>query len=328
LRARPGSQDAASVIEIVDAPLPDPGPGQLRIRNIAMSVDPYMRLCLDGAAGPAAAFALGEALPGMAIGIVEESRVADIAAGDVVSSMFGWREAFVADADMVEKLNAATGLPPRAFLSVLGGTGFTAYVGMMHLGRPQPGETVLVSGAGGAVGSIAAQLARMQGAKTLALAGSDAKCAWLRGAGIDHAINYRVVEDLDGALSAAAPEGLDLYFDNVGGGQFETAISLARSRARFVECGMISTYVAERSQAPRNLVQIIAKSITIYGFTVVDFMDLREWFLADMTGWIRDGHIRWEETVYEGLDRAPGALDDMFRGANLGKMIVSLDAAP
>jgi NADPH-dependent curcumin reductase CurA len=327
LRARPGSQTAASVIDIARLRLPPLEPGQVRVRNIAMSVDPYMRLCLNEAAGPASVFALGQPLSGAAVGIVEASSAAGFAVGDAVASMLGWREAFVADAVAVEKLDGEPGVPLRGFLSVLGQTGFTAYIGMIHLGQPEPGETVLVSGAGGAVGSIASQLARMRGAKVVALAGSDAKCAWLRAAGIDQAINYRDVADLNEALATAMPDGIDLYFDNVGGEQLEAAITLARSRARFVECGMISTYRAARSEAPRNLVQIIAKTITMYGFTMVDFLDLRGRFLVDMTRWIRDGSVRWEETVYAGLEQAPAALDDLFRGANLGKMVVSLSGA-
>ncbi len=326
LRVRPGPAGmAAGVFDIVDTVVQEPGEGEVLVRNLAMSVEPYMRLCLDDTYGPAMASPLGEPPSGSAVGRVVLSRASGLVPGDIVRSNFGWRECFLVSADAVEKLPVIANIPAEAFLSVLGTTGFTAYVGMIDIGRPSLGETVLVSGAAGAVGSVACQLAKARGATVIGIAGSEDKCSWLKKLGIDHVINYRQSPDLVHSIGSCAPDGIDLYFDNVGGSQLEAAITVARPRARFVECGMISTYQAsEAPKAPHNLVQIIAKGLTLYGYTAADFGHLQPAFRAAMLNWLATGEVQWRHNVYDNLARAPQALDDLFAGVGIGKSIVRL----
>ena len=227
-----------------------------------------------------------QALQGGAIGEVVESNAEGFAKGDLVSSFLGWREAFVAPpaTAMLEKLPRNANVPDEAYLGVLGMPGLTGYAGLLEIGKPKPGDTVFVSGAAGAVGSVVSQVAKIKGCTVIASAGTDAKCDWLRAQGIDHAINYKTCGNLLAAVRAAAPKGIDVYFDNVGGEHLEVAIEVARPFARLVECGMISGYNAmEAMPGPRNIIQVVGKSLTIRGFIVSEFAALRPQFLADMT---------------------------------------------
>jgi hypothetical protein len=302
-----------------------PGAGEVLVRNTWMSVDPYMRGRMYDRASYVPPFQIGEALQGGAIGEVVESNADGFAKGDLVSSFFGWREAFVAPAAALEKLPRQANVPDQAFLGVLGMPGLTGYAGLLEIGQPMAGETVFVSGAAGAVGSVVAQIAKIKGCTVVATAGTDAKCDWLRGRGIDHAINYKSCGNLLDAVRAAVPKGIDVYFDNVGGEHLEVAIEVARNGARFAECGMISSYNdTEPSVGPRNIIQIVGKSLRIRGFIVNEFAALRPQFLQDMTGWIADGKVAWEETVFDGVAKAPEAFIGLFSGGNTGKMLVKL----
>ncbi len=203
--------------------------------------------------------------------------------------------------------------------------GLTAYSGLTRIGEPKPGETVFVSGAAGAVGAIVCQIAKLRGCKVVASAGSDAKLAWLRSVGVDAGVNYKTCGNLLEAVRKAAPNGVDIYFDNVGGDHLEVALEAARPFARFIECGMISAYNdTEPKPGPRNLIYIVGKNITMRGFIVATFWDMREQFRAEMTQWIKDGAVKWEETVQNGIENAPRAFLDLFAGANTGKMLVKL----
>ena len=325
LKSRPVGTPTAANFDIATVDVGAPGAGQVLVRNTWMSVDPYMRGRMYDRASYVPPFQVGEALQGGAIGEVVESNAEGFAKGDLVSSMFGWRELFVAPAAALEKLPRQPGIPDEAFLGVLGMPGLTGYAGLLEIGQPKPGETVFVSGAAGAVGSVVAQVAKIKGCTVVATAGSDAKCDWLRSRGVDHAINYKTCGNLLDAVRAAVPKGIDVYFDNVGGEHLEVAIEMARPFTRFAECGMISNYNdTAPSAGPRNVIQIVGKSLRIRGFIVSEFAGLRPQFFKDMMGWIADGSLKWEETVMQGVDKAPDAFIGLFSGGNTGKMLVKL----
>ncbi len=325
LKSRPVGMPAADNFEVASVDVAAPGAGEVLVRNSFMSVDPYMRGRMYDRASYVPPFQIGEVLQGGAIGEVVESNAEGFAKGDLVSSFFGWREAFVVPGPALEKLPRAANVPDQAFLGVLGMPGLTGYAGLLEIGQPKAGDTVFVSGGAGAVGSVVAQIARIKGCTVVATAGSDAKCDWLRARGVDHAINYKSCGNLLNAVRAAAPNGIDVYFDNVGGEHLEVAIEMARPFARLIECGMISEYnAAEPSPGPRNMIQIVGKSLRIRGFIVSEFAALRPQFLTDMMGWIAEGKLAWEETVLDGVDKAPDAFIGLFSGGNTGKMLVRL----
>ena len=324
LTSRPNGTPTAANFETATVEIGAPGAGEVLVRNTWMSVDPYMRGRMYDRPSYVPPFQIGQALQGGALGEVVASNADGFAPGDLVSSMYGWRETFVAPAAALEKLPRHANVPDQAFLGVLGMPGLTAYAGLLEIGQPKQGETVFVSGGAGAVGSVVAQIARIKGCTVVATAGSDAKCDWLRSRGIDHAINYRNGNLLD-QVRAAVPKGIDVYFDNVGGEHLEVAIEVARPAARFAECGMISAYNdTEPTPGPRNFIQVVGKALRIRGFIVTEFAGLRPQFLKDMTGWIADGKLAWEETVMNGVEKAPDAFIGLFSGSNTGKMLVRI----
>ncbi len=325
LKSRPVGLPQAADFEVATVTLGAPGPGDVLVRNRFMSVDPYMRGRMVDRKSYVPPFALGKALEGGAVGQVVESGDPGFAPGDWVLSMWGWREAFVMPAATLTRLAIPEGTPPQAFLGVLGMPGLTAWSGLLEIGQPKAGETLFVSGGAGAVGSVVAQIGKIRGCHVVATAGSDAKCQWLRDAGIDAAINYRTCGNLLDAVRAAAPRGIDIYFDNVGGEHLEVAIELANPFARLVECGMIASYNAtDLPPGPRNIIMVIGKSLRMQGFIVTQFQHLEPRFRADMHGWIAEGRMRWEETVVDGIEAAPSAFIGLFTGANTGKMLVRL----
>jgi NADPH-dependent curcumin reductase CurA len=303
--------------------LPDPGAGEALVRNLWMSVDPYMRGRMYDRPSYVPPFALSEVMMGGAIGVVEKSNDPKLKPGDLVESMNGWREAFIASAAALNKLPQEN-VPAQAYLGVLGMPGLTAYSSFHRIGEPKSGDTVFVSGAAGAVGSAVCQIAKIRGCTVVASAGSDAKLAWLKSVGVDAGVNYKN-GDLLAAVRAAAPKGIDIYFDNVGGEHLEVALDVARPFARFIECGMISVYNEDgQKPGPSNMHFIVGKRIKMQGFIVVDYADMRPQFLADMTQWVKDGRVKWEETVENGVENAPKAFLNLFSGANTGKMLVKL----
>ncbi len=324
LKSRPIGVPSLDNFEIAATTLPDPVHGEVLVRNHWLSVDPYMRGRMYDRPSYVPPFRIGAALEGGAVGEVLASNDPAFAVGDMVSSMLGWREAFVAPATALTRLPAG-GAPPQAYLGVLGIPGLTAYAGLLQLGEPKPGETVLVSGAGGAVGQIVCQIAKLKGCKVVASAGSDEKLAWLKEAGVDAGVNYKTCGELLPALRAVTPKGVDIYFDNVGGAHLEAALELARPFARFVECGMIASYNdTGPTPGPQNMSYIIGKRIRMQGFIVLDFFSLHDKFEKDMNQWIDEGAIRWEETVESGLEKTPAAFLSLFSGGNTGKMLVKL----
>jgi hypothetical protein len=294
-----------------------------------MTVDPYMRGRMNDVKSYTPPFAIGEALTGGAIGQVTASAHPAFAVGDVVSSMAGWREAFTARPEAVGLTRLPdTDLGPQTFLGALGMPGLTAYAGLLRIGAPRPGETVFVSGAAGAVGSLVCQIAKIKGCYVVGSAGGARKCEWLRSLGVDAVIDYKSVGAggaLTRALREAAPKGVDVYFDNVGGDHLTAAIDCANVFARMPICGMISLYNADRPQpGPHNMTMIIGKRIRIEGLLVTDHSDMQAQFVAEMSDWIRSGRIVHEETVMEGIERAPDAFLGLFSGENTGKMLVRL----
>lgn len=325
LKSRPDGVPSKDNFELQEVRLPSPADGELLIRNLCMSVDPYMRGRMRDVPSYVPPYQVGKPLDGRAIGRVMESNHPDYQPGDLLRSELGWREAFISNGEGLFKLPDLADVPPSAFLGVLGIPGMTAWSGFTQIGQPKAGETVFVSGAAGAVGSVVVQLARILGCKVVASAGSEEKCEWLKSLGADHVINYRQTTDLLAAVRQAAPDGIDIYFDNVGGEHLEVAIETARPFARFVECGMISAYNATTPvPGPRNIIMVIGKSLRMQGFIVREFYHLQDEFIASMADWIRSGQVQWQETLFDGLETAPDAFIGLFSGRNIGKMVVQL----
>ncbi len=324
LKSRPVGMPSAENFELATVPVPDPGPGEVQVKNLWMTVDPYMRGRMIDRASYVPPFQLGEPLQGGAIGEVVASNGPRFKRGDLVSSMFGWREAFNAPAGNLQKLDTF-GLPPQAFLGVAGMPGLTAWVGLLKIAALKPGDVVFVSAAAGAVGSVVCQIAKIKSHTVIGSAGGAEKVAFLKEIGVDHVIDYKATGDLAAALLQAAPNGIDVYFDNVGGEHLEAALTAANRFARFAECGMISQYnVAGVPTGPRNIILVVGKSLRLEGFIVSNHFNLQPEFQKDMAGWIRDGKITWKETVEHGIENAPRAFLKLFNGENLGKMLVKL----
>lgn len=322
LERRPHGIPELDCFGLVERTLDAPGHGELLVRNEWLSVDPYMRGRMVDQKSYIPPFELNQPMDGAAVGVVLESGDERFAPGDRISHFAGWRDLAVINADTANRIDTAA--PPQAYLGPLGFPGLAAYAGLLRLGSPKPGETVFVSAAAGAVGSVVAQIAKIKGCRVIGSSGSDEKLAWLRDEiGVDAVINYRKVPDLTAALREAAPNGIDVYFDNVGGGHLEAAIEVANEFARFTLCGMIEQYNIEPS-GPRNIMAVIGKSIRLEGMIVTNFLDMWEDFQRDVTGWIDGGKLKWQETVVDGLENMPAAFIDLFAGKNSGKMLVKL----
>jgi NADPH-dependent curcumin reductase CurA len=324
LAARPHGEPKDSDFRLAAVEVPDPGPGEVLVRNAFMSVDPYMRGRMNDVKSYVPPFRLDHALEGGAVGEVVASVAEGLAPGDTVVHQLGWREYALISGDHVRKVDA-TGLSPSAFLGVLGMPGLTAYAGLLDVGGLREDDVVFVSGAAGAVGSLAGQIAKLRGHTVIGSAGSAEKVAHLRDdLGFDAAFNYKdgpVAEQ----LKAAAPDGIDLYFDNVGGEHLEAAIGALRRHGRVAMCGAISAYNAtEPAPAPRNLPLAIGKRLTLRGFIVTDHAARLKDLIGEVAPLVRDGRIAFRETVVEGLENAPTAFQGLLRGDNVGKMLVRL----
>ncbi len=320
LASRPVGVPKESDFRIEEAAIPELAEGQFLVRNVYMSVDPYMRGMMRGVE-------IGATPSGGAVGQVIESRNADFAEGSLVVSNQSWREHALCTA--AERIDPQVS-PLSAYLGVVGMPGFTAWYGLTRIGQPQPGETVVVSAAAGAVGSLVGQIAKIKGCRVVGTAGSAAKCAHLTDdLGFDAAIDYRSTDDLPGALREACPDGIDVYYENVGGPMLEAVLGLVNRNARVPVCGMISVYNNEEpAPGPRNMFALIHGRVLMQGFIISDHGELADEFRGEVTGWIKDGRVTYRETVVEGLEAAPGAFIDLFSGRNLGKMVVRLSEDP
>ncbi len=324
LAARPVGMPKLSDFAIIENDVPEPGQGEIQVKNLSMSVDPYMRGRMVDRKSYVPPFQIGEVLTGGCIGRVTKSNHPDFAEGDHVSSHYGWREAFTAPAEGIEKLGQLAA-DPSAYLGAIGMPGMTAYVGLLEVGALKDGETVFVSGAAGAVGSIVGQIAKLKGCRVLGSAGSQDKVELLTNElGFDYAFNYKD-GDILSHLREGAPDGLDVYFDNVGGDHLQAAITHMRPFGRIPLCGAISVYNdTEPTPGPNNLTLAIGLGLTLRGFIVSHFNHLAADFRRDMENWVTSGQITYKETIYEGIDKAPDAFIGLFTGANTGKMVVNL----
>jgi len=326
LAARPQGWPTEENFEVAEVAVPEPGDGQILVRNIYMSVDPYMRGRMSDVKSYVPPFQIGAALEGGAVGEVVASKADGFAVGDTVLHNLGWREYAAVNAKQAVKVDADVA-PLSTYLGVLGMPGMTAYAGLLEVAEFKEGDVVFVSGAAGAVGSIVGQIAKLRGAsKVIGSAGTPAKVKHLvENLGFDTAFNYKdgpVAE----SLASAAPDGIDVYFDNVGGEHLEAAISSFNTHGRAALCGAIAQYNStEPTPAPRNLVQLIGKRITLRGMLVSDHYALQPQFVAEVGQWIAEGKLKYDETVVEGgVRNAPSAFIGMLRGDNTGKMLVKL----
>jgi NADPH-dependent curcumin reductase CurA len=320
LKSRPQGMPTQDNFELKHVDLPPLDEGMVHVRNRWLSVDPYMRGRMNDVKSYVPPFQLGEPMEGGAIGEVVESRTEGFAPGDLVQHMAGWRDEAVVAARAVNKL-PDLGVPPEQFLGILGITGATAYFGLLEVAKAKSGDVVFVSAAAGAVGSAVVQIAKAKGMTVIGSAGGPEKCEFIRALGADAAIDYRAAPVLKG-LAAAAPDGIDVYFDNVGGDHLDAAIAVARNYARFALCGMIENYNDPTPPAFRFVTRIIGARIRLQGFIVSDYLPRIGEFHAAMGPLIASGAIKSHETVVEGLENMPEAFLGLFSGANTGKMLV------
>lgn len=325
LHSRPQGRPSRENFELETTELDAVGQKEFLVRNEWMSVDPFMRGRMNDSDSYVPPFQVGEPLEGGCVGVVIESFHPDYHGGEYVLGNLGWREYWKSHGNGVTKIDPELA-PPQAYLGVLGLTGMTAWVGLKRIAKLKPGSTVFVSAASGAVGSIVCQIAKAHDCFVIGSAGKTQKIEWLRDvAKVDEVINYKQTENLCDALGQVAPDGIDVYFDNVGGDHLEAALEHMNDFGCVVCCGMISIYNAtEPPAAPRNLMNLIAKRIRMQGFIVRDHMDDRDEFLSEMSSLIANDKIHWEESVTTGLENAVDAFIGLFDGDNLGKSLVKL----
>jgi len=322
LKSRPTGIPTLENFELKDFDLPSLGEGQVRVRNRWLSVDPYMRGRMNDVKSYVPPFQLGEPMDGGAIGEVVESKAEGLQPGDLVQHMSGWRDEAVVPARTAQKL-PDIGAPPEQFLGVLGVTGMTAYFGLLDAAKAKEGDVVFASAAAGAVGSVVVQVAKARGMTVIGSAGGPDKCDFVRALGADQVIDYKAGPILK-SLAAAAPDGIDIYFDNVGGDHLDAAFAVAKNNARFAICGMIEGYNAREPMAFRFIQRVIAARIALKGFIVFDYFPRMAEFYAEMGPWLANGTVKSRETVVEGLDNMPDAFLGLFKGDNTGKMLVKL----
>ena len=325
LASRPSGAPEPDNFALVQTDVRPPDDGEIVVRNSFISVDPYMRGRLNDVKSYVPPFQVGAVMDGGAVGEVIESRSPDRIVGDTVIHMQGWREYATGPAAGFRRVDTRVA-PASEYLGALGTTGFSAWVGLVDIGQLKTGDVVFVSGAAGAVGSIAGQIARLRGAsRVIGSAGSDAKVEYLRSElGFDAAFNYRSGPVRD-QLREAAPEGIDVYFDNVGGDHLEAAIGSLRTYGRAILCGVISQYNATQpGTGVRNLGLAVSRRLTLRGFIIFDHQDRFGEFFAEMSQWIAEGKIRTRETIVEGIENAPQAFLGLLRGDNTGKMLVRI----
>jgi NADPH-dependent curcumin reductase len=326
LAARPHGEPKESDFRLVETPVPEPGPGQMLLRTIDLSLDPYMRGRMSAGPSYAAPTGIGEVMGGGTVCRVEASNLSGFQVGDIVEAYAGWQEYALSDGRGVRKLDPSLA-PISTALGVLGMPGMTAWTGLMNIGQPKAGETVVVAAASGAVGSLVGQLAKLKGCRAIGVAGGERKCRYVvDDLGFDACIDHRS-SDFPDALQAACPSGIDVYFENVGGAVFDAVLPLLNNFARLPICGLIAHYNATGlptgvDRVPLLLRQVLTKRLTLRGFLVFDFANQQPDFLAEVGPLVHDGRIKYREDIVEGLENAPRALIGLLRGENFGKVIV------
>ncbi len=332
LAARPRGKPAPDDFTLVETEVPEPGPGQMLLRTIYLSLDPYMRGRMNAGPSYAKPVEVGEVMEGGTVCEVVKSNLPQFRPGDVVLARAGWQEYALSDGQGVRKIDPAFG-PVSYALGVLGMPGLTAYTGLLNIGQPRAGETLVVAAASGAVGSVVGQIARIKGCRVVGIAGGERKCRYVREElGFDDCLDHRP-PDLAERLKAACPGGIDVYFENVGGAVFDAVLPLLNNFARVPVCGLIAHYNASELPAGPNRVplvmySILVKRLTFRGFIVGDFASQHRDFLNDVSGWLREGRIKYREDVTDGLENAPRELIGLLEGENFGKKIIRVSPDP
>ncbi|MDP3858772.1 MAG: NADP-dependent oxidoreductase [Stagnimonas sp.] len=333
LRERPVGDFDPKVLQRVVEPVPTPGPGEALVRNRYLSLDPTNRIWMGEGESYLPPVPLGEVMRGAAVGEVVASNSKKFPVGAKVAGLLGWQDyAVVSEAGdaMAQVIPGWLPVPLTATLGVLGVTGMTAYFGLFDIGKPKRGETVVVSAAAGAVGSIVGQLAKIHGCRVVGIAGSQDKCEWLtRELGFDVAINRRDANWRE-QLTAACPRGIDIDFENAGGEILEAILERMNNHGRIVLCGMISQYGKDQGNAPgpRHFVNLLTRRITLQGFIIIDYIPRFPLAQLKMLWWLKRGRLKDRSTIVKGLDNAPQALTQLFSGENVGKLMVEIDEAP
>lgn len=325
LAARPVGYPKDSEFKLVESLIPKPGPGEFLVRVLYLSVDPYMRPLIGEGRSYRAAVEIGDVITGGGVGEVTKSDHPQFAVGEIVEGHFGWQQYAISDGSGVRKVDPKLA-PISTALGILGMPGLTAYFGLLDIGKPEAGETVVVSGAAGAVGSLVGQIAKIKGCRVVGIAGTDEKVRHLtEELGFDKAFNYKTARNYYRKLKELCPNGIDIYFDNVGGAITDAVFRLINVRARLVICGQISQYNLERPEmGPRWLWALIVKQAKAEGFLVFQFADRFQEGLNQMAQWLKDGKLKYRETITEGIEKAPRAFIGMLRGENIGKQLVKI----
>ena len=327
LAKRPHGMVGRDNFEYAESPIPEPGDGEVLVRNLMFSFDPTQRGWMEDRESYLPPVQIGEPMRAGSIGQVTESRHPDFQKGDIVQTTGGWQDFVIAspDSGVMGLSKVPDGVPPELMMSVLGVTGLTAYFGLLDLGEPKEGETVLVSGAAGATGSVAGQIARIKGCRVVGIAGGPEKCRWLKEeAGFDDVIDYKN-ENVDARIAETCPNKVDIYFDNVGGDILEAALNHINMRARVILCGGIANYNAtEPVPGPANLMNLVIMRARMEGFIVIDYMHRAGEAVQDLMSWIQSGDLKYQVDLQEGFDNIPDTLNRLFTGKNIGKQLLKI----
>lgn len=331
LARRPVGDIGEGDLEWREEPAPQAGPGQVRVRTLILSMDPTNRIWMSDHRQYMPPVQVGDVMRGVTLGIVDQSEAPGYAPGDIVSGMWGWQDYAVVDVARMPlgRLPADRSLPLPGYVALLGGVGMTAYFGLLDIGRPQPGETLVVSAAAGAVGSLVGQIGKIKGCRVIGIAGSDEKCRWIvQELGFDGAINYRK-EDVGAALDRLCPDGIDIDFENVGGAIMDAVFARLRLRARVALCGLISQYNADGPvPGPTNFDQILMQRVRVQGFIVLDYAARFPEAVHDLTAWHAAGKLKYQTDIVQGLENAAGTVKRLFEGGNTGKLMVQVADLP
>ncbi|MBU6372559.1 MAG: NADP-dependent oxidoreductase [Alphaproteobacteria bacterium] len=330
LARRPTGDIGPADLELVEAPVPALAAGEVLVRNVYLSLDPTNRIWMSDMDQYLPPVEIGAVMRGGTLGVVEESKDPEIPVGAVVlTGLAGWQDYEICAPGVARVVPQLPGLPLTAYMSVLGATGLTAYFGLLDIGQPKPGETVVVSAAAGAVGSIVGQIAKIKGARVVGIVGSAAKADWItRDLGFDAAINYKT-EDVGAALDRHCPNGIDVNFENVGGAIMDAVMARMNNFSRMALCGMISTYNAEGPvPGPTNFTSILMHRIKVQGFIVIDYLPRAAEAMSDLIPWVATGQLKYKVHVEKGLETAPQAVKRLFTGDHDGKLLVEVSAPP
>ena len=332
LASRPRGEPGPANFKLVEGAVPEPGPGQMLLRTVYLSLDPYMRGRMNAGPSYAAPVEVGDAMEGSAVCTVVKSNLPGYRAGEIVVAGTGWQEHSLSDGKGVQKVDPARG-PISYALGVLGMPGLTAYAGLLTIGKPQPGETLVVAAASGAVGSVVGQLGKIKGCRVVGIAGGERKCRFVtEELGFDACLDHRQ-PNLAERLQAACPGGIDIYFENVGGAVFDAVLPLLNKFARIPVCGLIAHYNATGLPAgpdrvPLLMRDILVKRLTFRGFIVFDYNSQFQDFITDMSGWLRAGRVKYREDITDGLENAPRELIGLLKGENFGKKLIRVSPDP